>query len=190
MRSFTFKSFIIALLIAGAQAAGARNLIYNGSFEAESAFSYGFAQNWKMNDPDDHGDAWGSAARENWRAKDGQFLMALRGTWADAGDFGGVWQEAEARGNQTYRLTAWFYADVGWNAAIQEMKLEFWNWDRTEMLGSAVHKIENIGEEWVQRELIAVSPEGTEWVRAVFNVSGAGETGALQIDDVVLEAVP
>jgi hypothetical protein len=58
------------------------------------------------------------------------------------------------------------------------------------MLGSAVLKLENLGEEWSMRELNAVSPEGTEWVRAVFHVSGAGPTGALQIDDVVLEAVP
>jgi hypothetical protein len=168
----------------------ARNLLFNGSFEAESAFSYGCAQNWKMNDPDDHGDAWGNAARENWRARTGEFIMALRGTWAGPDDYGGVWQEAEGRSQQAYRLTAWFWQDAGWTAAVQEMKIEFWNWDRTEMLGAAVLKLENLGEEWSMREVNAVSPEGTEWVRAVFNVSGVGSTGALQIDDVVLEAVP
>lgn len=176
--------------LAGSAFAESRNLLANPSFEAESTFSYGFAQNWKMNDPDDHGDAWGSASRENWRARDGQFIMAIRGTWAEAGSFGGVWQEVEGRANQSYRLRAWLYADVGWTAEIQEMKLEFWNWDRTQMLGSAVLDLEHIGEEWTLRELTAVSPEGTEWVRAVFNVSGAGPTGALQIDDVVLEALP
>ena len=180
--------FAAALALLGT--AHADNLLYNASFEAESAFSYGFAQNWKMNDPDDHGGAWGSAARENWRAKDGEFLMALRGTWAGAGDYGGVWQEAEGRGNQTYRLTAWFWADSAWTAQTQEMKIEFWNWDRTQMLGSAVHHIEEVGEEWKQKELVAVSPDGTEWVRVVFNVSGAGEAGSLQVDDVRLELVP
>ncbi|HMP77194.1 MAG TPA: hypothetical protein PKE12_12935 [Kiritimatiellia bacterium] len=170
--------------------ADARNLVYNGSFEAESAFSYGFAQNWKMNDPDDHGDAWGSAARENWRAKEGEFLMALRGTWAETGDFGGVWQEAEGRANQAYRLTAWFWTDEAWTATTQEMKLEFWNWDRTELLGSATLPLEDLAAEWRQRELNATSPDGTEWVRVVFNVSGAGQTGALQLDDVVLELAP
>ncbi len=182
-------SSVLATL-AFASVARAENLIYNGSFESESAFSYGFALNWKMNDPDDHGDAWGSAARENWRAKTGEFLMAIRGTWANTGDFGGVWQEAEGRGNQSYRLTAWCWTDAGWTAKTQEMKLEFWNWDRTQLLGSAVHTLEDLGAEWKQRELIAVSPDGTEWVRVVFNVSGAGETGSLQLDDVVLEPSP
>lgn len=168
----------------------ADNLLYNAGFEAESSFSSGSAQNWKMNDPDDHGDAWGSSSRENWRAKDGAFMMAIRGTWAGAGDYGGVWQEAEGRGNQTYRLSAWFWADPSWKPQSQEMKIEFWNWDRTALLGSAVQNIEDIGEEWKQRELVAVSPDGTEWVRVVFNVSGTGEAGALQIDDAVLELVP
>ncbi|MCS6770597.1 MAG: hypothetical protein NZ740_01055 [Kiritimatiellae bacterium] len=186
----TINVFLCAVGASLFAAAASQNLLSNSSFEAESAFSYGFAQNWKMNDPDDHGDAWGSASRENWRAKDGQYIIAIRGTWANAGSNGGVWQEAQGRGNQSYRLKAWFYADVGWAAETQEMKLEFWNWDRTQMLGSAALKLENIGESWTERELIAVSPEGTEWVRAVFNVSGAGPTGALQIDDVSLEALP
>lgn len=185
------RALTLAALLAGATgAARAENLLYNASFEAESAFSYGFAQNWKMNDPDDHGDAWGNAARENWRAKSGEFLLAIRGTWAGSGEYGGVWQEAEGRGNQTYKLSAWFWADSAWRANVQEMKIEFWNWDRTQMLGSAAQQIEDLGEDWRQRELTAISPEGTEWVRCVFNVSGAGEAGALQIDDAALELVP
>ncbi len=176
--------------VALAASAHANNLLYNGSFENESSFSYGAAQNWKMNDPDDHGDAWGSAARENWRARTGEFIMAVRGLWADTGDFGGVWQEAEGRGNQTYRLSAWFWADAAWAPHTQEMKIEFWNWDRTELLGSAAQPIENIAEDWVERELVAVSPDGTEWVRVVFNVSGASSEGSLQIDDANLELVP
>ncbi len=190
MHRVLLKCVVAGLAYGVVQSSDARNLIYNGSFEAESAFSYGFAQNWKMNDPDDHGDMWGNAARENWRAKDGAYIMALRGTWAGTDDFGGIWQEAEGRGQQAYQLTAWLWQDAGWTAAVQEMKLEFWNWDRTELLGSAVLKLENLGEEWSRRELNAVSPEGTEWVRVVFSVSGAGPTGALQIDDVALEAVP
>lgn len=187
---FRKTALIAASVMALSIRAWADNLIYNGSFEAESSFSYGAAQNWKMNDPDDHGDAWGSAARENWRAKEGTFLMAVRGGWADTGDYGGVWQEAEGRANQTYRLSAWFWADASWHPQLQEMKIEFWNWDRTELLGSAVHKIEDVGEEWKQMDLTAISPEGTEWVRIVFNVAGASNEGSLQVDDVALALVP
>lgn len=190
--SFYFrKSILVATVAIGFAVSGqAANLLSNGSFEAESSFAYGFAQNWKMNDPDDHGDAWGSAGRENWRAKDGEFIMAIRGLWVDQGDNGGVWQEVEGRPSQTYRLTAWFWADSAWNPQMQEMKLEFWNWDRSEMLSSAVKKIDEVGEDWKDISLTATAPEGTEWVRVVFSVSGASSEGSLQIDDVSLELLP
>ena len=170
--------------------AGQANLLFNTSFEAESTFSYGFAQNWKLNDPDDHGDAYGSASRENWRAHEGQFLGAIRGTWAGQGDFGGFWQEAEGHGNLTYRAAAWFYADAGWRAQTQDLKLEFWNWDRTQLLGSAVNSLYDLREEWTRHEVSAVAPDGTEWVRVVIHVSGAGEAGALQVDEVELATSP
>ena len=178
-----------AALFFGASAASG-NLLYNTSFELESAFSYGSALNWKLNDPDDHGDAYGSASRENWRAHDGQFLAAIRGTWAGLGDYGGWWQEAEGKGNISYRASAWFYADAGWKAQTQDLKLEFWNWDRTQLLGSAVNGLYDLREEWTRHEVNAVSPEGTEWVRVVIHASGAGEAGALQVDDVELVATP
>ncbi len=178
---------VIFLLAAGSAAA---NLLYNTSFEIEGAFSYGCALNWKMNDPDDHGDAYGSAARENWRAHHGQFLGAIRGTWAGTGDFGGWWQEAEGRAGVTYRISAWFYADASWRAQTQDLKLEFWNWDRTQLLGSAVKNLHDLREEWTRQEVSAVAPDGTEWVRVVIHASGAGEAGALQIDDVELATIP
>jgi len=190
MRHMTRKLFVTGLLLGLTAGAARANLLYNTSFEIESAFSYGFALNWKMNDPDDHGDAWGSAARENWRAHDGQFLMALRGTWAGAGDNGGCWQEAEGHGGTSYRLTAWLWADGGFTATTQEIKIEFWNWDRSKMLGSAVTAFQDVGEMWVQKDVSAVAPEGTEWVRCVIHMSGAGAAGALQVDDVELTATP
>lgn len=185
------KTLVAAGALALVAAAGARaNLLYNTSFEVESAFSYGYALNWKMNDPDDHGDAWGSASRENWRSHDGQFLMAIRGSWAGAGNYGGVWQEAEGHAGTTYKLGAWVYADGAWTAQTQEMKIEFWNWDRSQMLGAATNVLQDAGEMWTRKEVTAVAPEGTEWVRIVFNVAGAGEAGALQIDDVELVPTP
>lgn len=169
---------------------GWANLIYNGSFELESAFSYGSALNWKMNDPDDHGDAYGSAARENWRAHEGQFLGSIRGTWAGTGDMGGWWQEAEGHAGTTYRASAWFYADAEWMAATKELKIEFWNWDRTQLLGSAVRSLDDLRAEWSRHEVSAVAPEGTEWVRVVIHAAGIGAVGALQVDDVELVTSP
>lgn len=191
MRTISGKRWImgLGLMLVTAGAASA-NLLYNTSFELESAFSYGFALNWKLNDPDDHGDAYGSASRENWRAHEGQFLGAIRGTWAGQGDFGGFWQEAEGHGGTTYRASAWFYADAGWRAQTQDLKLEFWNWDRTQLLGSAVNSLYELREEWSRHEVSAVAPDGTQWVRVVIHASGAGEAGALQIDEVELVTSP
>ena len=166
------------------------NLLFNTSFELESAFSYGFAMNWKLNDPDDHGDVYGSAARESWRARDGQFIGTIRGAWAGQGNFGGWWQEAEGHGGTTYRASAWFYADASWKAETQEIKIEFRNWDRTQLLGSAVNSLYELREEWTRHEVSAVAPEGTEWVRVVIHASGASEAGALQIDEVELVTSP
>lgn len=182
-------AILSATLLVGVAAARA-NSLSNPSFEIESAFSYGAAINWKMNDPDDHGDAWGSAARENWRARDGQFVATVRGTWAGAGDYGGWWQEVEGHAGHTYRFAAWLWADAAWTAQTQELKLEFWNWDRTQLLGSAVNAFWGIGEEWIEKQVVAVAPEGTEWVRVVINVTGAGETGSLNIDTVELTDQP
>ena len=169
---------------------GWANLLYNGGFELESAFSYGSALNWKMNDPDDHGDAYGSAARENWRAHGGQFLGSIRGTWAGVGDMGGWWQEAEGHAGTTYQASAWFYADAEWTAATKELKIEFWNWDRAQLLGSAVRSLDELRAEWTRHEVSAAAPEGTEWVRVVIHASGASEAGSLQIDDVELVTSP
>lgn len=191
MQRRTCKILMGAVSVALLASAGVQaNLLYNTSFEIESAFSYGFALNWKMNDPDDHGDAWGSASRENWRAHDGQFLMAIRGGWAGVGNHGGVWQETEGHAGTTYKFGAWVYADGSWTAQTQEMKIEFWNWDRSQMLGAATNAIQDAGELWARKEVIAVAPEGTEWVRVVLNVSGAGDAGSLQVDDVELVPTP
>lgn len=183
-----FMFIALPAILAGQTFAG--NLLENPGFEQESSFSYGYAMFWKLNSPDDHGDCYGSASRENWRAHEGQFIATIRGAWAGQGNWGGWWREAEGHGGTTYRASAWLYADAAWTAENQDLKLEFWNWDRTQILGSAVNNLSEIKEEWTHKEVSAVAPEGTEWVRVVIHVSGAGEIGSLQIDDVDLETAP
>jgi hypothetical protein len=167
----------------GAQA----NLLKNPSFE-EAGIAAESAQNWKMNDPDDHGDAWGNAIRVDWRAQEGRHIGVIRGTWAELGDYGGFWQEAEIVAGTSYKASAWLWADAGWKAETQEIKMEFWNADRTEMLGSEIVALHDIGETWVQKEVSAMAPEGATWCRVVLNVAGAGDSGALQVDSISLDA--
>lgn len=178
---------LFSALVISAASASLANLLKNPGLE-ESGTETGSALNWNMNDPDDHGDAWGNAIRADWRAHEGKFIGVVRGTWAGMGDHGGFWQEAEAKPGVTYKASAWFWADGGWKAEAQELKLEFWNSDRTEIVGSETIALHDVGEIWVQKELEAIAPENTGWVRVVVHVSGAGDAGALQADEFSLEA--
>jgi len=163
------------------------NLLSNPSFE-EAGTQAESALYWKMNDPNDHGDAWGNAIRVDWRAHDGRHIGVVRGSWADVGEYGGFWQEAEIVAGTSYKATAWFWADGNWKAETQEFKIEFWNAERTEMLSSESVALHDVGEIWVQKEVSSKAPEGAQWARVVISASGAGDSGALQVDQVSLEA--
>jgi hypothetical protein len=163
------------------------NMLQNASFETASTTGENAAQNWKMGDPDEHGDAWGSATRENWRAHEGVWMGAIRGTWSAAGDFGGWWQEIAATPGSTYHASAQLWADGSWKADVQEMKIEFWNGDRSTMLSAVTNALTDIGEVWVEKTLDGTAPEGAAWARVVINASGIGAEGALQIDEVDLD---
>ena len=170
----------------------AGNLLKNGNYETEGGFGVNSARHWRYNDPDAHGDFWGSASRENWRShgnEPGGHIGALRGTWAGAGDFGGWWQDVPTRSGLTNIFSAWFWADNNWSSAAQEMKLEFYNADNYQ-LAVVTNSIGAIGENWEQRSMQAVSPIDAVWVRVVIGISGAGGSGALQVDDVSMVAAP
>jgi len=191
MNQHTYPVKKVAIAIAAFAMSGlaiaSANMLQNAGFETESTLGANAAQNWKMNDPDEHGDVWGNATRENWRAHEGEYEATIRGTWANEGDFGGLWQEAAATAGTMYRVSAQFWADVNWTATTQELKIEFWNADRSQMLGANTNAIVGVGESWTEVSVDGTAPEGAAWVRAVINVAGAGEAGALQVDDVVLD---
>ncbi len=166
----------------------AANLIRNQGFEVQGENSEA-ARYWRMHDPDDQGDAWGTAIRADWRAKEGSFIGAIRGQWAGLGDYGGFWQDAEVVAGTRYKVSAWFWADASWQAGTQELKLEFWNRDRSAMLDSMSVSLDDVGELWMKKEIEAAAPEGAGYARVVINVSAAGNDGALQVDEVELVAL-
>lgn len=184
------KHIAIALLLLALCATAEANLIQNPSFETEGHGGPSSPLNWKMNEPDDHGDAWGSAIREDWRAHEGRAAAAVRGSWAGAGDYGGLWQEAEIDAGREYVFSAWLWADATWTAQVQEIKIEFWDVGRSQKLGEAVNSFNDISEIWMEKSVQAIAPVGAFWARVVINVSGAGANGALQIDDLRLDPVP
>lgn len=163
------------------------NLLQNGSFE-EAGNEPETARHWKINDPAESGDAWGSAIRVDWRAKDGMHIGAIRGTWAGADTYGGFWQEARVEPGKTYRASAWFWADNSWGAGVQELKIEFWGEDRTEKLGERSVSLSDVREDWSLKEVTLDAPANAVWGRVVINVNEAGENGALQVDQVSLES--
>ena len=166
------------------------NLLNNPGFEVAGTQSED-ARHWKMHDPDDHGDAWGTAIRVDWRAREGRYIGVVRGAWAGMGEYGGFWQEAAVMPGAMYRATAWFWADGAWRAETQEMKLEFWNSERTEILGSETVALHDIGEIWVQKEIEGVAPEGAAWARIVINASGTGDTGSVvEADPISIRGEP
>ncbi len=167
--------------------AGAMSLIDNGSFEVPGSSSADTASHWAMNDPDEHGGSWGSASRKDWRSHEGMFIGVIPGTWAEAGTFGGFWQEAEANAGSTYRASGWFWADQAWNAERELLKIEFWNAERTEMVFEQTVDLTDVGEAWTEKSVEATAPENAAWVRIVVDVDKAGTDGALQMDELSLE---
>lgn len=177
------------LVLSGAAiaATGPENLLRNGSFEAESSRAvYTDALYWRYADPDSHGDAWGSASRENWRAVDGDYIGSVRGLWANQGDSGGVWQEVRAVPGQTYRFSGWFFCDPEWMARTQEIMLEFWNEDYRERIAVTKRPIAGCDIDWTEFSVDGRCPPGATWVRVVINVADIGAAGSLQFDNLQL----
>jgi len=162
------------------------NMLRNPSFEEPAPSSPRHALHWKMHEPDTHGDAYGSASREDWRSHDGMNIMTVRGTWANAGTHGGCWQETEAEAGETYRASAWFWADPDWDPEVQELKLEFFSANHADLLKTESVPLRKIPTAWERREITAKAPDQTVWIRLVINVEGVGDSGALQFDSIYM----
>ncbi len=178
----------LGLALASPALAASDNLLLNPSFEYETAGDFHSCVFWSMNHPNLRGDTYGSARRENWRAHDGFYMMALRGAWAGAGDSGGCWQEVPAQPGAAHRFSAWAWADAAWTAPTRELKLEYWNADHSRLLATHALPLENLGESWREFSISASAPEGAAWARAIVHMSGAGPEGALLVDSLVLQS--
>lgn len=182
-----FNLGLCMLLLVGASTVTRANLLNNPSFEEQGERSEA-ARHWRMDDPDDHGDAWGTAIRTDWRAFDGYHAGAIRGAWAGMGEYGGFWQEVAVEPGVIYKASAWFWIDHNWRAGVQELKIEFWNSDRTEMLAEQTVPLEGIGESWTRKEVVLTAPPYAAWGRVVINAHDVGNSGSLQVDQIALEA--
>ena len=165
------------------------NRLANASFEV-SGSADARARHWEASG-DSHGDSWGSAARVDWRCRQGAVAAAVRGSWSGT-DFGGWWQEGAAQAGKIYQASAWFWADHvdnPWTAAVQELKIEFYD-DWYALLESQRMDLSDVVETWTQKTVRATAPAGAAWARFVVNVSGASASGALQFDGAALTEEP
>ncbi len=162
------------------------NLLSNPSFELQAPTGFNQATHWTMGHPSPHGDIYGSASREDWRSFDGMYIMTIRGLWANAGSYGGCWQEAKAEPGIEYKASGWYWSDPDWGAEIQEMKLEFWSSHHAYLLDSVSVSLDEVTAEWQQVQVRGIAPDETKYVRLVVNAQNVGESGALQFDHFVL----
>lgn len=176
---------VLAISIESVQAAD--NLLRNGSFERESTNTvFTEALHWKYADPDEHGDCWGSASRENWRAVDGEYIGSVRGLWADRGNGGGVWQEVEAEPGTLYQFSGWFFCDPEWMADRQEIMIEFWDAERKSIIAAEHKPILGCETDWTRLTVEATAPADAAWVRVVIHAINTGANGSLQFDNLSL----
>jgi len=165
------------------QVSETNNLLRNGSFETAGSSDYD-AYYWEFNRPDTHGDNWGNSFREDYRYFDGNWMGAVG---ADPVNFGGWYQEVPFTPDFEYSFSGFFYIDPAWTAAVQEVKVEYFN-NAYNFLGNTVLALTNLSAAWQQRTFTSIAPTGTTWARTVINVSGAGTKGTLEFDALKVEA--
>jgi len=184
---FTFNDATRAYSIEYLHPASGTNLLRNPGFEDQGSNDEE-ARYWEWGNPDPHGGKWGSAARrgtaEHWRAHSGSWEGTIQGTWAGA-DNGGWWQEVPGTPGESYRASAWFWADNNWTAGVQQLKIEFYD-ENINFLADAGTDFYDVAETWVYKSVSGTAPGNAAWVRIVVYAGGVGPNGALQFDDLTL----
>ncbi|OGV45718.1 MAG: hypothetical protein A2X46_09440 [Lentisphaerae bacterium GWF2_57_35] len=167
---------------------GPTNLLRNAGFEAPGNTDSD-AYHWTAGLPDSYAGKWGNAARESWRAREGEWEGVVKTTWGGTHEnFGGFWQESAVNALTTYQASAWFWADNTWTAAVQEFKVEFYSFGSC--ISTSRLLLNDVHAAWTQKAFTATAPVSANAAHVVVNVSGAGGSGSLQFDAVELKRVP
>jgi len=166
------------------------NLLLNGGFETQGSASY-LARYWAQNEPNLHGYRSGAGVdRSDYGGgHGGSWKGAILGGWAGYGGNGTFWQEAPVEPGLPCAASAWFLAEVGtWTSAVQELRLDFFDFNKTNLLASYSTNLAGVTTSWSQYSVTGAAPAQAAWARLVFNVAGAGNDGSLQMDDAGLSA--
>ncbi len=179
-----------ALLLGGLLSVEAgTNLLRNSSFETEGSWAER-AAHWEWNNPNQQGGIWGTASRRDWNKVSGSWQGTICGTWGGA-DNGGWWQELVCVPGRRYRFSGYFFSDGEgnkWTADEQAIKVEFLT-ATTNFISQVIADLEDIGPNWVHKEMEVQTPTNAYLIHAVVYANGVGANGALQFDDLELVEV-
>lgn len=171
------KLIVLAVMLALAVGAQA-NLLSNAGFETALG-----AGDWAT--------TWGTGqfVIENWNHYEGAQAIHFKGTWAGGTDWGGGLQQVGSiTPGTTYDLGAQFYADNGWSASAQSMKLEFLD-SGFAVIGSFTANLSGLTENtWQSRTVSGLAPAGSAYAQVVLEASGIGGGGIMAADAMDLSA--
>jgi len=159
------------------------NLLRNAGFETAGSSDFD-AYYWERNVPDVFGDNWGNSFREDYRQRSGFWMGAVG---ADPINFGGWYQDVTFLPDYEYVFKGYFYIDPAWTAAVQEVKVEFFD-NAYNFVGQESLTLTGLTNSWQLRTFTATPPFEANWARTVINVSGAGTKGTLEFDDLEVTA--
>ena len=167
------------------------NILLNGGFETQASAAY-LARFWAQNEPNLHGYRSGAGVdRSDYGgAHSGSWKGTILGGWAGYGGNGTFWQETPVEPGLPCAASAWILAElVTWTSAVQELRLDFYDFNKTNLLASFSTNLAGVGTSWTWYSVTGAAPAQAAWARLVFNVAGAGNDGSLQIDDASVAAV-
>ncbi|MBU1693911.1 MAG: hypothetical protein KKC51_08090, partial [Verrucomicrobia bacterium] len=166
------------------------NLLHNGGFEIEGSDQYS-ARFWQQNVPNLHGGEIGAVDRSDYGGGHGgsTWKGQVLGTWAGQGDSGSFWQEAPVEEGLPCAASAWFQTEsTTWTAGVQELRLEFYDFDKTNLLASFSTNLSDVSTTWVQHSITGAAPAQAAWARLILNVAQAGSNGTFRMDDADISA--
>ena len=161
------------------------NLLHNAGFEIPGQFDRD-ARYWAWNYPDQNGGIWGYVSRSDALSHDGEWAATVLNATAGTNEMYSGWmQQVPTQPGNAYRFSAWFLAQPGWSATVQDIKLEFYD-ANTNLLTFFTNGLHTVSNAWVKKEVTGIAPAHSVIVRAAVNVSDAGVSGTLLLDDAEL----
>ena len=134
--------------------------------------------------------AWGGATREGWGDHDNDGRLACIRNDTGSSESGGWFQDVVGFHNTRYHFGVYLCADPGYTSSAARVKIEFFNADRSAVVGAVTSSVSGLTATWSYREAEGVSPNDAVYIRPVVEVIGQGTNGVVKLDAARLVALP